>query len=72
VVDIIVYTELECVHVINKEGVTMVRVDLFHPWTPNVYGTASYLDVLTVCGAAALFCTVVGLIVFGVVRVFLV
>ena len=50
----------------------MVRVDLFHPWTPNVYGTASYLDVLTVCGAAALFCTVVGLIVFGVVRVLLV
>ena len=56
----------------REEGLVMVKVDLFHPWTPSVYGTASYLDVLTVCGAAALFCTVVGLIVFGVVRVFLV
>ena len=46
----------------------MVRVDLFHPWTPSVYGTASYQDVLVACGAATLFCAVVGLIVYGVVR----
>ena len=46
----------------------MVRVDLFHPWTPSVYGTATYQDILTVCGAAIAFCSVVCLIVFGVVR----
>jgi hypothetical protein len=50
----------------------MVRVDLFHPWSPSVYGTATYQDILTVCGAALGFCTVVGLIVFGIARLFLV
>jgi len=50
----------------------MVRVDLFHPWTPSMYGTASCEDIVTVCGAAIVFCAVVGLIVFGVVQLVLV
>jgi len=50
----------------------MVRVDLFHPWTPSVYGTANWVDLVTVCGAGTLFCAVVGLIVFGVVQLLLV
>jgi len=69
------------VHLINsaliafqneKEGINMVRVDLFHPWIPSIYGTATWPDIVTVCGAAIVFCTVVGLIVFGVVRLVLV
>jgi len=69
------------VHLINsaliafqneKEGINMVRVDLFHPWIPSIYGTATWQDIVTVCGAAIVFCTVVGLIVFGVVRLVLV
>jgi hypothetical protein len=50
----------------------MVRVDLFHPWTPSIYGTATWEDIATVCGGAIAFCTVVALMVFGVVRLFLV
>jgi len=50
----------------------MVRVDLFHPWIPSIYGTATWQDIVTVCGAAIVFCTVVGLIVFEVVRLVLV
>jgi hypothetical protein len=50
----------------------MVRVDLFHPWTPSIYGTATLEDIVTVCGAAIAFCTVMGLIIFGVVRFLLV
>lgn len=50
----------------------MVRVDLFHPWTPSVYGTATWEDIVTVSGAALGFCAMVGLIVFGVARLLLV
>jgi hypothetical protein len=50
----------------------MVRVDLFHPWTPSVYGTANYQDILTVCVAAIAFCAVAGLVIFGVVRLLLI
>ena len=50
----------------------MVRVDLFHPWAPSIYGTATWEDIVTVCGAATLFCVAVGVIVFGVVRLVLV
>ena len=56
----------------EKEGINMVRVDLFHPWTPSMYGTASCEDIVTVCGAAIVFCAVVGLIVFEVVQLALV
>ena len=50
----------------------MVRVDLFHPWQPSVYGTATWEDTVTVCVAAALFCAVLSLAVFGAVRLLLV
>ena len=50
----------------------MVRVDLFHPWTASIYGTATWEDIVAVCGVALAFCTAVGLIVFGVVRLLLV
>ena len=56
----------------EREGISMVRVDLFHPWAPSIYGTATWEDILTVCGAAIAFCTVVALMVFGVVRLLLV
>ena len=55
-----------------REELIMVRVDLFHPWTPSIYGTATWQDTVTVCGAAIAFCSVVALIVFGVVRLLLV
>jgi hypothetical protein len=50
----------------------MVRVDLFHPWAPSIYGTATLEDIVTVCGATIAFCITVGLIVFGVVRFLLI
>jgi hypothetical protein len=34
----------------------MVRIDLFHPAEPNVYGMATAMDILQVCLAALLFC----------------
>ena len=34
----------------------MVRIDLFHPKEPSVYGTATAMDILHVCLAALLFC----------------
>ena len=34
----------------------MVRIDLFHPVEPSVYGTATAMDILQVCLAALLFC----------------
>jgi len=46
----------------------MVRVNMFETSGPGIYGTATWEDIVTVCGAAITFCTVVGLIVFGVVR----
>ena len=49
----------------------MVRVNLFESAGPGVYGTATWEDVATVCGAALGFCAVVGLIIFGVVRILL-
>jgi hypothetical protein len=50
----------------------MVRVNLFETAGPGVYGTATWEDIVTVCGAAIGFCAAVGLIVFGLVRLFLV
>ena len=34
----------------------MVKIDLFHPVEPSVYGTATAMDILHVCLAALLFC----------------
>jgi hypothetical protein len=49
----------------------MVRVNLFENAGPGIYGTATWEDIATVCGAAIGFCTVVGVIVFGVVNILL-
>jgi hypothetical protein len=40
----------------RKEEQAMVRIDLFHPIEPSVYGTATAIDILHVCLAALLFC----------------
>ena len=34
----------------------MLRIDLFHPVEPSVYGTATAMEILHVCLAALLFC----------------
>jgi hypothetical protein len=47
----------------------MVRVNLFESAGPGIYGTATGKDILTICGAAALFCLAMVLISYGVVRV---
>ena len=38
----------------------MIRVNLFEPWEPNVYGTATASDIFSVTTMAALFCNWVG------------
>jgi len=50
----------------------MVRVNLFESAGPGIYGTATWEDIVTVSAAALGFCAMVGLIVFGVVRLLLV
>jgi len=40
----------------RKEEQAMVRIDLFHPIEPSVYGTATAMDTLHVCLTALLFC----------------
>ena len=37
----------------------MVKIDLFHPVEPSVYGTATAMDILHVSLAALLFCAAV-------------
>jgi hypothetical protein len=49
----------------------MVQVNLFESAGPGIYGTATWEDIATVCGAALAFCAMVGLIFFGVVRILL-
>lgn len=46
----------------------MVRVNLFESAGPGIYGTATGKDILTVCGAAALFCLAMILISYGTVK----
>ena len=58
--------------VLEREGIRMIKVNLFDPWAPSIYGTATWQDTVTVCGASLAFCTVVVLIVFGVVKLLLV
>ena len=50
-----------------KEERAMVRIDLFHPKEPSVYGTAIAMDILHVCLAALLsFAAVAALAIFSV------
>jgi hypothetical protein len=49
----------------------MVKIDLFHPKEPSVYGTATAMDILHVCLAALLFC-VAAAAVFSVAAYFLI
>ena len=46
----------------------MVRVNLLESAGPGIYGTARGKDILTVCGAAALFCLAMVLISYGAVK----
>jgi hypothetical protein len=46
----------------------MVRVNLFDPLRPSIYGTASGRDILEVCFFAALFCGAMGVMTYMAVR----
>jgi hypothetical protein len=60
------------VHISSVQGeLIMVKVNLLFSAGPGIYGTATWEDIATVCGAAIAFCATVGLIFFGVVRIFL-
>ena len=47
----------------------MIRVNLFEPWEPNVYGTATAGDILSVSAMAALFCACMALLTYGTMSV---
>ena len=43
----------------------MIRIDLFHPAEPSIYGTATAMDIFQVCCAAVLFCSVTASVFLG-------
>lgn len=45
----------------------MMRVNLFDPWRPNLYGTATPGDIFSVSTMALLFCSGMALLTYGVV-----
>jgi len=47
----------------------MIRVNLFEPWEPNVYGTATTGDIFCVSTTALLFCAGMALLTYGFVSV---
>jgi hypothetical protein len=47
----------------------MIRVNLFEPWGPSLYGTATAGDILSVSTMAALFCSGMALLAYGIVSV---
>jgi hypothetical protein len=47
----------------------MVRVNLFDPWRPNRYGTATAGDIFSVSTVAVLFCAGMAFLTYGVVSV---
>jgi hypothetical protein len=47
----------------------MIRVNLFDPWRPNLYGTSSAGDIFSVSTMAVLFCTGMAVLTYGVVSV---
>jgi hypothetical protein len=47
----------------------MVRVNLFDPWRPNLYGTATAGDIFSASTMAVLFCSGMALLTYGVVSV---
>ena len=53
-------------HFFEKEGTTMMRINLLDPVKRDIYGTATPKEILEVCLVAVLFCVVMGLIAVGV------
>ena len=47
----------------------MIRVNLFDPWQPDVYGTATAREIFCVSAMAALFCAGMALLTYGIVSV---
>jgi len=47
----------------------MIRVNLFEPWRPTLYGTATAGDIFSVTTMAALCCAGMTLLTYGVVSV---
>ena len=45
----------------------MIRVNLFEPWEPNVYGTATAGDIFSVSTMALLFCSGMAVLTYGIV-----
>ena len=52
-------------HFFEKEGTTMMRINLLDPVRQDIYGTATPKDILEVCLVAVLFCVAMGLIAVG-------
>lgn len=50
----------------------MLRVNLFDPWRPPVYGTATAGDIFSVSTLAVLFCAAMSLLTYGVMSVLVV
>jgi hypothetical protein len=64
------YTSVQCAQIKIKRRIeNMIRVNLFEPWEPNVYGTATTGDIFSVTTMAALFCAGMTLLTYGVVSV---
>jgi len=47
----------------------MVRVNLFDPWRPTLYGTATVGDIFSVSTVAVLFCAGMAVLTYGIVSV---
>jgi hypothetical protein len=47
----------------------MVCVNLFDPWRPNLYGTATAGDIFSVSTLAVLFCAAMAVLTYGVMSV---
>jgi len=47
----------------------MIRVNLFDPWRPNLYGTATAGDIFSLSTLAVLFCAGMAVLTYGIVSV---
>jgi hypothetical protein len=66
-IDNIKWTKLNCTqNKLDRRIGNMIRVNLFDPWRPPVYGTATTSDILSVSTMALLFCVVMAFLTYGV------
>jgi hypothetical protein len=49
----------------------MIRVNLFEPFRPSIYGTATARDILFVCCAAASSSLAMAVVAYGIIRLLL-